>query len=271
MSKTKMFWLFAILLLIFNIIEYLTKWGGESNLTMIGDLMPVICSLVSAICLFSAFRQFKKIDLAKIAWFLIFIGIAFDFMAESTYAYYELILKMDMNSAFPFIGDYIWCFAYFPFFIGLTMVFIGYKKSGFPLGNVKIYGIISLFVIVVFVLCIYFLLIPIINDPETEFLARFFYLFYPIGDVVTLVPAIILIYITSLFGKGIISKPWKYIAFGFVCFTFADLMYSYLSWIGEYKSGNMIDVAWNAGYLIIGLGGLYQKVLVESMNKEVKI
>jgi uncharacterized membrane protein YhhN len=73
-------------------------------------------------------------------------------------------------------------------------------------------------------------------------------------------------YITSLFGKGIISKPWKYLAFGFICFTLADLIYSYLSWQEKYDIGNPIDIAWNMGYLLIGLSGLYQWELIDSIN-----
>lgn len=269
MFKPKVLWIFAILLLVFNLIVYLTKPGGEFTLTVIGDILPVICSLVASICLYVAFSRFKKFDLAKLAWFLIFIGIVLDCMAETTYAYYELILEKDMNEFFPFIGDYIWCFAYLPFLLGLIIMFLGYKKSGLPFGKTRMYFILSCIILLILGFFVYYLLIPIINDPETEFLQRFFYLYYPIGDLVTLVPAIILIYITSLFGKGVISKPWKFIALGFVFFTFADLIYSYLSWNDSYHSGNLIDIAWHAGYLVIGLGGLYQKELIDSMNKEV--
>ena len=46
----------------------------------------------------------------------------------------------------------------------------------------------------------------------------------------------------------------------------ADLLYSYLSWEDQYGSGNLIDLAWNSGYLMIGLSGLYQKELIESVK-----
>jgi len=73
-------------------------------------------------------------------------------------------------------------------------------------------------------------------------------------------------YITSLFGEGTVSKPWKYLALGFLSFAFADLLYSYLSWQDKYGSGNFIDIAWHMGYLLIGFAGLYQRKLVETFN-----
>jgi hypothetical protein len=146
------------------------------------------------------------------------------------------------------------------------MMFIGYKRSGFPMGNPKVYLALFVLYVMLFSIVSYFLLIPIIKDPETKGLQTFFYLFYPIADIFLVVPAAILMYITSLFGKGTISKPWKYLAFGFICFTFADLFYAYLSWGGHYGSGNFIDVAWHLGYLLIGFSGLHQKELVETIN-----
>jgi uncharacterized membrane protein YhhN len=75
-------------------------------------------------------------------------------------------------------------------------------------------------------------------------------------------------YITNLFGGGTISRPWKYLAFGFILFTIADLLYSYLGWQDLYGNGNLIDLAWHAGYLFIGLAGLYQRELVDSLKKD---
>ena len=81
-----------------------------------------------------------------------------------------------------------------------------------------------------------------------------------------MIPAVLLMYITSLFGTGIISKPLRFLAIGFVCFTVADLLFSVLSWQDLYGNGNPIDLAWNFGYLSIGLAALYQKELIDSFK-----
>ncbi len=270
MKKSSILWILSGVLLLINIIVYFTRWGGENFLTIFSDILPIICSLISSICLYRAYKAFKQFDFAKVAWLMIFIGISLFFIAESIYAILEIGFKLDMNSTFPSIADYFWCGAYVPVLIGLSMMFYGYKNSGLPLGNLKLYGILSIILAIGFALTTYFLLVPIVKDPETDSLAKFFYLYYPIADIFLVIPALILMYITSLFGAGSISKPWKYLAFGFICITLGDLIYSYLSWEDLYGSGNFIDLAWHSGYLLIGLAGLYQEELIKSFNTSAK-
>jgi len=266
MKKSKKLWIFASILIFANGIYYLAQWGGDSVLQYVSDILPIVASFISVLCLYSAFSVFKKFDYTKMAWFLIFIGISLFFLAESIYAYLEIVLKTDMNETFPSLADYFWCLGYFPMFIGLGMMYFGYKKSGLPMGKTKLYVGLSALILIVSISVIYFLLVPIIKDEETSLLSKVFYLFYPIADLFLVIPAVILIYITSLFGAGAVSKPWKYLAIGFILTTIADLLYSYLGWLDLYGNGNLIDLAWHGGYLMIGLAGLYQRELIESLN-----
>lgn len=266
MKKTKLLWIFIITLVFFNIVYYIGKWGGESILQYVSDGLPVICSFIAVICLYSAYKSFKTMDLTRISWLLILIGITLDFFAESTYLVFEIIFNIDMNQTFPTIADVFWCIGYIPMIIGLILIFIGYKKSEFPMGNKKVYIAITLGFVMLFMMLGYNLLIPIIKDTETNILSKVFYIYYPIADLCLVVPAVILIYITSLFGKAIISFPWRFMALGFIFFTIADMLYSYLGWLDLYGNGNLIDVLWHSGYLLIGLSGIYQKELLESFN-----
>jgi hypothetical protein len=249
---------------------YSTQIGGRIVLQYVSDGLPIICSLISVLCLISVYKEFKLFDFTKSVWLLILIGIALFFIAETLYAIFEIVFKQDMNEIFPSYADYIWCIGYIPIFIGLIMMFLGYKKSGFPMGNKNQYIVISSLIFIIIISVIVFLLVPIINDTETTTFAKIFYLFYPIADLLVVIPAIILMYITSLFGKGAISKPWMYLAIGFISFTIADLLYSYLSWLNLYGNGNLIDLTWNFGYLAVGLAGLYQKELLQSLNSTTK-
>lgn len=71
------------------------------------------------------------------AWLLILIGIILYFIAELTYAVLELAYGVDMNETFPSLDDIFWCVGNIPMFWGMGMMFIGYKGSGFPMGNTK--------------------------------------------------------------------------------------------------------------------------------------
>ncbi|MEW6066877.1 MAG: hypothetical protein AB1610_01060 [Nitrospirota bacterium] len=265
MKKSKTVFVFSLILIFFNLLFYSFQIGGENILTIVSDFLPVICSIIACIGLNTAFRSFKTFDYTKISWLMLLLGIVLFFGGESTYAVLEVIFEVDMNETFPTLADYFWLAGYLPLFIGLAMTIYAYKRSGFPFGNVKMYSLISAIFVIITGGLIYLLLIPIIQDTETSFLEKFVYLFYPIGDLFLIIPAVFMIYITSLFGKGSISRPWKYIAAGFISMTIADILYSYLSWLDMYGAGNFIDVAWNIGYLLIGIGAFYQKELIESL------
>jgi hypothetical protein len=266
MKKIRNFWIVIILLIIINVIFYLARPGGERVLLYISDGLPVICSLISVFCLIAAYRSLRRFDYIKSAWLMILIGIFSFFVAESIYGMQEIGFKLDMNKNFPGIADIFWCFGYIPMFFGLIIIFYGYKKSGLPMGDLLLYLFIAITVFFLAAIIIYFLLIPIVQDTETSTSAKFAYLFYPVADLTLVIPSLVLIYITSLFGSGQITKPLKYLAFGFLLITVADLLYSYLGWKDLYGSGNLIDVSWHLGYLFIGLAGLYQSQLIESLK-----
>ena len=142
----------------------------------------------------------------------------------------------------------------------------GYFKSGLPLEKWKQNLIPSGIVFIAIVGIMYkFLLQPIALDEETGSLEKFLYFFYPISDLLMILPAFFLIYITRLFGKGMLSKPWRVLALGFLIMAVADMSYSYLDWQDLYKTGNFIDMLWDVSYWLIGLSGFYQIEIMESI------
>lgn len=271
MKRTTQLWIITALIMLFNLIMYLTKVGGDRLLLYVSDLLPVLCAIIALVYLYDTYRHFKAFDYAKISWLLTFIGILLFFFGESLYGLLEIGLGSDMNENFPSIADYVWCAGYIPLFVGMIMMFCGYKKGGFPMGNTIMYVILSVVIALISFSVIVYLLIPIIFDPETNLIAKVFYLYYPIGDIFLVIPAILLMYITSLFGRSALSRPWRLLALGYICFTVGDLLYSYLSWEDLYGSVNLIDLAWNFGYLSIALAGLYQTELIKSLNERVEL
>jgi hypothetical protein len=261
MKKTKLLWILTGFILLVNFIVYMA--AGNQVLLYVSDLLPVLCSLIAIYGVYCAYKGFKTFDFVKVAWLLILAGLILDFFAESIYGILEIGFSMDMNNTFPSLADYFWCSGYIAYFLGLILMFNGYRKSGFPMGNIKVYAFLSLLFTLLSVTVIYFLLIPILNDGETKIISKVFYLYYPISDIITVSMAMILLYIISQFGKGLITMPLKMLALGFFCFSVSDLLYSYLGWKDAYGNGNLIDM----GYLLIGISGLYQKELVDSVKE----
>ncbi len=228
------------------------------------DLLPVVSSLLALVCLAMAFSAFRTLDFIKVSWILLFTGIFLFFLGESTYAYQEIVLKREINELFPSISDIFWCAGYAPLFLSLAIILGGYGRSGLPMKKTGSLGLVILFFIVLCSAIFYYLLIPLVKDPEPELLTKFFSLFYPIADLALAGAALALMYITGLIGRGSLSVPWKYISLGFILFTVADLAYSYLIYIGRYGNGSFIDIAFNSGYLFIALSAAHQKRVIES-------
>jgi hypothetical protein len=265
MKASKRTWIFAVLLIVFNAVFFWLKPGGEFILTIVSDGLPIISVFVALLGVGSAVKSFSGMDQTKGAWLLLFIGMILFFCAECTYGALEVIFKVDVNTVFPTIADLFWTVAYAPIFVGLILLVTGYRKSGLSFGRPWVYAlglVVFLFAIMVISKRLF---TPIMNDPETGRLAKCIYLYYPVADLFVIIPAMVLSYITYLFGKSLISRPWRYIALGFLCMTTFDIVYSYLSWNDMYSPGNYLDLLQNLSYLLIGLGGFYQKELLESI------
>jgi hypothetical protein len=251
--------------MIINLVVYISVPKGEALLLYVSAALPVLCALIAIICVLLAVRSFKTFDFTKIAWLLLLVGLILYCIAESIYGIVEIKFP-EISNDFPGIADYFWYIGYIPVIFGLAMMLAGYKKSGLPMGKPSLYIGLSTLIFIIALLIFYFLLMPIIKDNETTGLAKAFYIFYPVADLFVVIPAAILIYITSLFGSAVITVPWKFLTLGFVLFTISDLLYAYLDWEGLYGNGNLIDLGWNFGYLLIAMSGLRQYLLVKSLK-----
>lgn len=268
MKNSTKLWYFILVFFVSNFVIYTFKPGSESFIAVVSDLLPIIASFFAVVGVYLACGSFKLFDQTKIVWLILLSGLVLDFLAEVIYGYLEIGKHMDMNENFPSQADYFWSVAYPFFFIGLAMMIVGYKKSELPMGKSSFYTLLSISFVVISGFLIYFLFLPIINDNESDTGSKIVSIYYSLGDLLVVFLASILIYITSLFGKNSISKPWKYIAFGFSCITISDLIYSYLSYHEEYGSGSFTDYGWHLGYFLIALAGIYQKELMDSLNQK---
>ena len=263
MNKKSFAWVIVILLLSINITVCLVKPGSSFFMKIFGNLFTVLTGILAVLGTASAYASFKAGDNAKKSWSLLLFGISLFLIAECVYAFMELILKMDMENTFPLFSDIFYTLAYIPILMSLTLFLSNYRKSGLPWGNWKkalIPAGVAIFLITL--IMIIFVFIPIIKDAKTGILAKAVYFYYPIADILLLIHASILVYITGLFGKGSFSQPWKFISLGFVFLTGADILYSYFNWSGAYSTGSLTDIGWNMAYLFIALGGFLQNSLV---------
>ena len=267
MKHDKILVVSIVVLLVFN-LTLLVFFPETHSLPIYGgSFLSIVTSAFAAIYMFRAVRAFKTFDRVKLSWFLIASTMLLDCIAETGYTVQRLVFNLDMNELFPGAFDYVWLVAYIPSIIGFSLIISGYKKSGLPMGNLKSYSLwIAGFTILILIVS-YYLLIPIWNDAALTAIERFFYMIFPIADLLTVVLAITLLYQVKHFGKGAITTTWLFMIVGLMLFTIADLVYSYLTWLDTYELGNVIDVAWNVGYLSIALSGSNQYRLIQRIQK----
>ncbi len=251
--------------LVLNALVYLFRPGGGIVLTVVSDFLPVVCAGAAFVLLASTLRAFAVLDQTKVSWLLLFIGIGLFLLGEILYAVQEVFLGLDMDELFPSIADAAWSLGYLPLLAGLLLLLVGYVRSGFPMGHFAKYLIAGLAILGLGAFLIITLFAPILADETITGLVGFFYLFYPLADLVLLVPALILILVTATLGRGLLARPWLFVAAGFVMLGVADIAYSSLDWQGLYGPGHAIDIAWNAAYCLIGLAGRSQARLVRSL------
>jgi len=239
---------------------------GEMLLTIVSDILPILCSFVAIIFLWETYKAFKVHDSTRMAWLFVLIGMFLNFLGESSYSYQEIVLKIDLDNVAYSISDLFWYSSYIFCIMGLVILLKEYYKSDFPIGNPINLIICVLLLVILMAFLIVVLLLPIIRDSETPFFEKMIYLFYPIFDMIQVILACSLLFVVRKFKGGLVKAPWLLISIGFLLMGVSDIFYSYMNWNNTYGSGSFIDLGWNLGYLLIAMSGVYQKSLVKSLG-----
>jgi hypothetical protein len=247
----------AVLLLAVSVGSALFPSGSAA----LNDLLPVACVLLAAVGLAAAASGFSRAEPAGKAWRLLLAGVLLFALGEMTYGILEVGLGVDVENAFPTLADLFWMAGYPPAILGLMILLREYRRGGLPLPRRTLLAGLGIGCLAIGAAIVTFVFLPILADEETGSLAKAAYLFYPIGDLFLIVPSLLLASITSLYGGGRVSLPWRAIAAGFLFMSLADIGYSLVSWAGLYSGGGVLDIAWNFGYLALAMGGFSQRDL----------
>jgi hypothetical protein len=264
MPASQRTWIISIALIIFNILFFWIKPEGKA-MTTVSDLLPVIGVVAAVLGTALAVKSFRAPGRARQAWAWLLTGMLLFCCAEIIYGVLEVILNVDVNDGFPIQTDYFRVAAYLPALAGLIMLVLGYKRARFSWGSKGnlLFGLLALGAISVTL--VYQLLIPIMRDGEIGILAKAVYLYYFSAGLLVIFPAAFLIYVSGVYKKAWLLRPGRYLAAGALCLAAFTIIHAYLSWNNMYNPGNFLELFRNAGYLLVCLGGLYQKELLESV------
>ncbi|MBI4744026.1 MAG: hypothetical protein HY776_04310 [Actinobacteria bacterium] len=232
--------------MIVNMGVYAWGFGREEAIVNFGDITSIIISgfAFTSFGYLLYFLAFPKTQ--RLIWELLCTGLLFYFLGELIWGI----------TPYPSLADIFWLIGYLPFFIALLL----YRKEiGAKLERYE-FLILSVTTLFFAGISFYFLIIPIASNETMPFLEKFLNIAYPVGDLFLLIPSAMIV---ILFGKGVWGKPWLFICLGFLSFSIADSVYSYLNINGLYKSGNFIDLVWVLGYAFMALAVYYRLYAID--------
>ena len=212
-----------------------------------GDLILVVISLFILIL---SYRTYKKIspklaDERKII--LLFTGTFFlRLIGEVLWAYNELAKKETLYISAADIG---WYLSYILLLIGLGY----YIRNIFIANKAKVVSATIGFATLLSALVLWIeVLIPGWTSRE-DLLSHLVVEAYVIFDIY-IVALLALVMIPMMRSYTAQFKSSLFIAYGFISFSIFDLVYARQTIAGTYVSGNIIDIAYLLGYVLILIG-----------------
>jgi hypothetical protein len=232
---------------VFFAVWLVVEPGGASALMWFDDSMLFGLASVAAVATFAAARRYAGTPTGR-AWALISLGMAFIAFGEGAWGFQEAILGRDVNS--PAVADIGYLAFYVPVFIGLLLMPQG-PLSG--RGRVQLTLDIGIPMGAIALISSNFVIGGLLTNSDGFGPDELISIAYPVLDL-TLVFAAIVLVVRG--GRTLSSASVALLAVGLVCIAFSDSIYTYLSQLSNYDSGNYFDIGWAVGYTLIAVAGM---------------
>ena len=212
----------------------------------VDDIAEVVAPmLAAAACVVAGRREGGR---ARVGWYLIGASALTWGSGQAAWSWLELVVHQD--NPFPSLADVGYLCAVPLLFAGL------FTMPVWPSGSVaKVRAVADGLLIAGGLLLIswYTILSAIVASPADTALGQGLSLAYPIGDVIVVTVLAIMWSRTLSEGRG----PILLIIGGLGSIAVADSTFAYLQAQATFGSGNVVDIGWVAGYLMVGLAALF--------------
>jgi hypothetical protein len=249
---------FAFALFLANVIIYAYQPLGD-DFYLIGDSLVATLALLAALAGFYAFRLHGYGNVQGKALFFMAAGSFFWFLGELTWGIYEIALGVETPVTSP--ADVFWYMGYPMFILGLYYIS---RLSSSVLSKRK-RACLSIAMVLVFLLMIW-LALPTLSDAAMSVEEKISTAGYVIGDAFLL--AALVFTVACLWGSRF-GKPWSIVLLAQFISTIADVYYT--NFFSTYQTGNLIDLLWNADYILFMLGFLYYRESVKDIMSAAKV
>lgn len=212
---------------------------GVSRAT-IDDIVLLVLAVPAAV--FSAIAARSAHGRLRLAWTAMTVGVVAWGIGEAIWTHYELVLN---QVPFPSLADA--AFLVFPVGACAALLLFPSENTQSFRSRVFLDGLIvagSLFLVSWVTI-----LGPLYTAGGTDPLGFVVSLAYPVSDVVVLTLAAVVLVRASAEHRLELTL----LTVGLACIAFSDSLFTYLAAKNEYASGDVIDIGWAAGLLLIAV------------------
>lgn len=238
MSKTA--WVGSVALGVFLafVVWLVTARAQGWAVTGVDDVVFVVLTAAATVCAALVVRSLS--GRLRAAWLALVVGLLGWTAGDIIWAAYEVALH---EAPFPSIADV--GYLMMPLGACAALLLFPANRSAQSRGRLLLDGLIvagSLFLVSWLTI-----LEPLYHSGSTSWLGFVISLAYPISDIVVLtVAAVVLVRAGSEHRLSL-----TLLTAGLACICLSDSVFAYLSAKGQYATGNVIDIGWMAGLLLI--------------------
>lgn len=230
----------------------------EAAILTLTPLVKLACLLVAAWAATASARGFEAGNPVRPAWRLLATGLGLYALGQAVSVYYQLL--RDVRTPFPSPADFFFVLSAGFLILALPAFVRAFRDAGFPFDprrDVLLPGAAG----VLLGIGVLFLVHPAL-DADRFGLAEALNVFYPLSDVVMLVPAIVLARITARLRGGSVAAVWALLAAGFLVLVVGDVCFAWLTIAEDARFDPLGDLAYVVAYALFARATLRQRELL---------
>ena len=234
-------------------------WGGEENVTLIGDLFYLPLDLMTMVILFRTARRPELSQRARRAWWLLGLSIASYFLADLSWAYIENVLN---EPPFPSIAD-VFYLAFIPLTLVALLNLADPMRARRKYDHQRYWSDLVITALAATILVWHFVVADTLIENTGDLTVLLFAVAYPMGDLI-LITGLLAVWLRHSEPNTRSVLGWVLLAL--ICFIGSDLAFAYTSLQGTYSSGSWVDAGWALSYLFLELAALRQPYQAPSVE-----
>jgi diguanylate cyclase len=218
-------------------------WGGEQIVGLVGVYGIISFAVFATVCagFAAAWQQGRR----RAAWICMTVGLAGWALGEAIWAYFDLVLHID---PFPSVADV----AYLLYPVGACLALVLY-----PIGHsrpARLRMVLDGLIVAgaLFQMSWVTVLRGVYEAGGETHVAVALSLAYPVTDIVVVTVALLML-VRARPGQRLILVL---LTLGNVLNALSDTVFVYLNAHNSYRSGNLVDLGWLVGLLLLGLAAL---------------